>query len=189
MKQTPEQETTAYPLSTAEQIVSSTLFPSTLNDWFNLDLNIRNSESISIYKSKLLSFHPVQTNNIFDSKGPTFRTPLRLALSHLNEHRFWHNLQNYLNRLCSCSLEIEDISHYLLHCHHFSHHRVVLMNSAKSICDNFDSMSDNVKEDSESYFEGNYKLYKKYWKILWIPFWLMFHYWLMSNFLPVIQTT
>ena len=38
-------------------------FPSTLNDWFNLDLNIRNSESTSIFKSKLLSFiHPVQTN-------------------------------------------------------------------------------------------------------------------------------
>ena len=59
MKQTPEQETTVYPLSTAEEIVSSTIFfPSTLNDWFNLDLNIRNSESISVFKSKIY--------NIFD---------------------------------------------------------------------------------------------------------------------------
>ena len=31
-------------------------FPSTLNDWFKLDNNIRNSESIEIFKSKLLSF-------------------------------------------------------------------------------------------------------------------------------------
>ena len=150
MKQTPEQETTAYPLSTAEQIVSSTLFPSTLNDWFNLDLNIRNSESISIFKSKLLSFtRPAQTNiyNIFEPKGLTFLTRLRLGLIHLNEHRFRHNFQDCLNPLFSCSLEIEDISHYLLHCHHFSHHRVALKNSVKSICNNFDSMSDNVKED------------------------------------------
>ena len=92
MKQTPEQETTVYPLSTTEQIVSSTLFFSpTLNDWFNLDLNIRNSESISIFKGKLLSFvRPVQTNinNIYDPKGLTFPTRLRLCLSHLNEHRF-----------------------------------------------------------------------------------------------------
>ena len=118
-------------------------FPSTLNDWFNLDLNIRNSESISIFKSKLLSFiRPVQTNiyNIFDPKGLTFLTRLRLGLSHLNEHRFRHNFQYFLNPLCSCSLEIEDTSHYLLHCHHFPHHRVVLMNSVKSICDNFDSV-------------------------------------------------
>ena len=125
-------------------------FPSTLNGWFNIDLNIRNSESFSIFKSKLLSFIcPVQTNicNIFHPKGLTFRTRLRLGLSYLNEYRFQHNFQDCLNPLCSCSLEIEDTSHYLLHCHHFSHHRVVLMNSVKSICDNFDSMSGNVKED------------------------------------------
>ena len=149
MKQTPEQETTVYPLSAAEQIVSSILFfPSTLNEWFNLDLNIKNSESISIFKSRLLSFiRPVQTNiyNIFHPKSLTFRTRLRLGLSHFNEHRFRHNFQECLNPSCSCSLEIEETSHYLLHCHHFSHHRVALMNSVKSICDHFDSMSDNVK--------------------------------------------
>ena len=155
-----KQETTVYPLSAAEQIVSSILFfPSTLNEWFNLDLNVRNSESISIFKSKLLSFiRPVQTNiyNIFDPKGLTFLTRLRLGLSHLNEHRFRHNFQDCLNPLCSCSLEIEDTSHYLLHCHHFSHHRVALMNSVKSICDNFDSMSDNDKEDLLLYGDSRF---------------------------------
>ena len=84
-------------------------FPFTLNDWFNLYLNIRNSESISIFKNKLFSFiHPVQTNiyNILDPKGLSFLTCLRLGLSHLNEHRFRHNFQDCLNPLCSCSLEI-----------------------------------------------------------------------------------
>ena len=59
-------------------------FPSTLNNLFNLDLNIRNSESISIFKSRLLSFiHPVQTiiYNIFDPKGLAFLTRRRLRLS------------------------------------------------------------------------------------------------------------
>ena len=145
-------------------------FASTLNDWFNLDLNIRNSESFSIFKSKLLSFiRPVQTNmyNIFDPKGLTFLTPLRLGLSHLNEYRFRQNFQCCLNHLCSCGLEIKDTSHYLLHCHHFSCHRVVLMDSVKSICDNFDSMSDNVKEDlllySDSWFNENKS---KFWRQL-----------------------
>ena len=36
--------------------------PSTLNDWFNLDDNIRNSESISIFKSKLSFIRPVLSN-------------------------------------------------------------------------------------------------------------------------------
>ena len=125
-------------------------FPFTLNDWFTLDLNTRNSESILIFKSKLMSFiRPVQTNiyNIFDPKDLTFLTRLRLGLSHLNEHKFRHNFQDCLNPLCFCSLEIEDASHCLLHCHHISNHRVIFMNSVKSICDNFDSISDNVKED------------------------------------------
>ena len=50
-------------------------FPSTLNDWFSLDINIRNSESISLFKSRLLSFIcPVQNNiyNIFDPEGTKF---------------------------------------------------------------------------------------------------------------------
>ena len=118
------------------------IFPSNLNDLFNLDLNIRNAESISLFKSKLLSFiRPVQTNiyNIFDPKSLTFLTRLRLGLSHLNEHRFGHNFQDCLNPLCSCCFVIEDTSHYLLHCHHFSHHCVAVMNRVKSICDNFDS--------------------------------------------------
>ena len=107
-------------------------FPSALNDWFNLDSNIRNSESVTLFKCRLLSFiRPVQNSihNIFDPKGLNFLTRLHLGLSHLNAHRFRHNFQDCLNPLCSCSLEAEDTSHYLLHCYHFSNHRAHLMNS------------------------------------------------------------
>ena len=48
---------------------------------------------------------------------------------------------------CSCSLEIKDTSHYLLHCHYFSHRRIDLMNSVNSVFDNFESLSDNNKKD------------------------------------------
>ena len=112
-------------------------FPSTLNDWFNLDPNIRNAESFSSFESRLLSFiRPVQRSiyNIFDQTGLKFLSHLRLDLSHLHEHRFRHNFQDCLNPLCSCSLEIDDTSNYLLHCHHFSQPRVDLMNSVKSVC-------------------------------------------------------
>ena len=94
-------------------------FPSTLNSWFRLYINIRNSESISLFKSRLLSFiRPNQSNifNIFDPIGLKLPTRLRLGLSHLNEHRFCHTFEDFLNPLCSCSLKIEDNTHYLLHC-------------------------------------------------------------------------
>ena len=109
-------------------------FPSALNDWFNLDLNIRNVGSVSLFKSRLLYFiRPVQRNiyNFFNRKGLKFLTRMRLGFSHLNEHRFRHNFQDRLNHLCSCSLEVKDTSRYLLHCHHFSWNRVDLMNGVK----------------------------------------------------------
>ena len=66
-------------------------FPSTLRDCFNLDDNIRNSESISVFKNRLLLFiRPVQNSvfNIFDPKGLKLLTWLRLGFSYLSEHRF-----------------------------------------------------------------------------------------------------
>ena len=93
--------------------------------------------------------------NIFDPIGLKFLTRLRLGFSHLNEHRFRHNLQDCMNPLCSCSLEIEDTSHYLLHYHHFSQYRTDLMNSVKSILENFESLSGNVKKDGVSRLDGN----------------------------------
>ena len=134
-------------------------FPSTLNEWFKLDDSIRNSESIEIFKSKLLSLiRPVQSNIyiIFDEKGLKLLTRLRLGLSHLNEHKFRHNFHDCLNPLCSCSLEIENTSHYLLHCHHFSNRRIDLMNSVNSIIPNFESMNDNMKKDILLYGDSRF---------------------------------
>ena len=137
-------------------------FPSTLNDWFKLDINIRRSESISLFKSRLLSFiRPIQNSiyNIFDPKGLKLLTRLRLGLSHLNKHKFQHNFQDCLNPLCSCSLEAEDTKHYLLHCHHFSLHWTDLMNSVIPVFDNFESMPDNLKTNillyGDSRFDDN----------------------------------
>ena len=114
----------------------NSFFPSALSDWFELDVVISSSQSISIFKSRLLSFiHPIQTDayNIFDPVGLKFLTRLRLDFGHLNEHTFRHIFQDCLNPLCSCSLETEDAKHYLLNCHRFFQHRIDLINSVKYI--------------------------------------------------------
>ena len=51
---------------------------------------------------------------------------------------------------------MENTSHYLLDCHHFSHHRVDLMHIVKSVCDNFESMPDNVKKDLLSFGDSRF---------------------------------
>ena len=144
-----EQEIAIFQSSAVEQTPSSILFPF-LRDWFNLDDNIGNSESISVFKNRLLLFiRPVQNSvfNIFDLKGLKPFIWLRLGFSRLNKHRFRHNFENCVNPLCSCSLEADDTLHYLLHCHHFNQHRLDLMNSVKSVLDNFKSLSDNTKKE------------------------------------------
>ena len=56
------------------------VFPSALSDWFQLDVTIRHSQSIAIFRSRLLSFiRPIQSDvyNIFDPIGLEFLTRLR----------------------------------------------------------------------------------------------------------------
>ena len=94
-----------------------------------------------------------------------FLTLLRLGFSHLKEHKFRRNCQGCPYPLCCCGLEIDDTSHYLLHCHQFSHHSVYLMNSVKSVCDSFESMSGNVKKDAHLFDMIKSKI-KLFWKQL-----------------------
>ena len=46
-----------------------------------------------------------------------------------------------------------------LHCHHFFHYCIDLMNSVKSVLENFESLSDGVKKDillhGDSRLDGN----------------------------------
>ena len=104
-----------------------------------------------LYKTAFLIF--------LTPKGLKLLTCLRLRFSHLNEHRFRHNFENCINLLCSCSLEAEDTLHYLLYRHHFNQHRLNLMNSVKSVLDNFESSSDSIKKEillsSDSRLDNN----------------------------------
>ena len=85
-----EQGTRVYHHINIGKTALSIFFPSNLNGWFNLDINIRISELITLFKCKLLSFiRPVKNSiyNIFQPKGLKLLTRLRLDLSHLNAHR------------------------------------------------------------------------------------------------------
>ena len=103
--------------------------------WFHLELSIGNSANINAFKQKLLPFIcPLENSifNVFDQEGLKLLTRLRLGFSHLNEHRFGHNFRECLEPLCTCSLETENTSHYLLHCYHNALFCIDLMKSVKT---------------------------------------------------------
>ena len=75
-------------------------------------------------------------NSIFNAHDPVgikYLTRLSLGLSHLNEHKFRHNFKDCLNPLCSCSLEVETVIHYFLHCHYYNIIRRTLLDTVNEI--------------------------------------------------------
>ena len=101
-----------------------------------LDPTIRNTGSFGIFKSNILKFirpTPRSFFNCYNHKGIRLMTRLCLGLSHLCEHKFIHNFQNCVNLLCSCCMNIESTSHFLLHCSLFDDKRITLLSTLNKI--------------------------------------------------------
>ena len=108
----------------------NSFFPSPVIEWNNLDLSIRNSKSLSIFKKCILKFKrpsPSSTHNCFNTKGIKYVTRPRLGLSHLREHKFKHGFLDSLNPIYNCGLDFEKTCHFLLHCPNFMNKRALLL--------------------------------------------------------------
>ena len=111
-------------------------FPATIFEWSNLDPTLRNSESFVNCKNSILKFIRPFPSNVFNYnnyKGIRLMTLLRIGMSHLREHKFKYNLQDCLNPICSCGLDIESTSHFLLHCPIFNDERYTLLSTLNNI--------------------------------------------------------
>ena len=101
----------------------NTFFPSTITEWNKLDLSIRNSASLNVFKGRLLQFVRPLENSVFTCHNPIgikYLTRLRLGFSHLRYHKFKHGFLDAADLLCSCSTAIENTVHYFLACPNFS---------------------------------------------------------------------
>ena len=139
---------------------SNSFFPYCSHQWNELDPAIKNIQSISLFKKALLQFIRPSAMPVFavtDYTGLKLLTRLRLNLSHLNEHKFNHNFRDTINPLCSCSLESESVSHFLLHCPFYSIHRKTLFDSVSAIDNSILNLTDINLVNLLLY--GNSKLY------------------------------
>ena len=102
-------------IKTNHNFFKNYFFPSAIIEWNNLDPNLRNSKSISVFKEKILNFIRPSPNSFFDCHNPKeikLITRLRLGLSHLREHKFKHSFQDTINPLCNCGQDIESSTHF-----------------------------------------------------------------------------
>ena len=122
-------------IKTKHNFFKNSFFPSAIIEWNNLDPNLRNSNSISVFKEKILNFIRPSPNSVFDIRNPKgikLITRLRLGLSHLREHKFKHSFQDTLNPLCNCGQDIESTTHFFLHCPFFINERRTLLSTMHS---------------------------------------------------------
>ena len=118
----------------------NSFLPSAVIEWNKLDLNIRSSESLNIFKKSLLKFIRPSGSSVFNChnlRGVKLLTRLRLGLSHLREHKFKHGFQDTIKLICSCGNDIETSAHFLLHCPHDSNERLTFLNTIRTLIGTF----------------------------------------------------
>ena len=123
-------------LGTKLNFFQNSYFPVGLKEWNRLDIDIRKSDSISIFKKRILSFIrplPSKVSNCHNPQGLKLLTRLQLGLSHLRYHKFKHNFLDTINPLCSCSSDIETTLHSFLYCPNYMEWRNNLLSKISEI--------------------------------------------------------
>ena len=123
-------------IKTKHNFFKNSFFPSAIIEWNNLDTNLKNSKSISVFKEKILNFIRPSPNSFFgchNPKGIKLITRLRLGLRHLREHKFKHSFQDTINPLCNCGQDIESSINFFLHCLFFINERRTLLSTRRSL--------------------------------------------------------
>ena len=104
----------------------SSFYPNCLSEWNKLEPELRLALSVAVFKKKLLSIIRPPAKSVFgiyDPKGLSYLTQLRVGLSKLNFHKFKHNFRDTINPMCPTSDGIEDTEHFLLLCPTFDAQR------------------------------------------------------------------
>ena len=107
------------PFKVRHNFFKNSFFPSVIIEWKKLDLEIRNSDFLEIYKKTLLNFIRRNSNNVRNINNPLelkLLTCLRIGFSHIKEHKFKHNFQDSVDSLCSCGNNIKSTVHFFLYC-------------------------------------------------------------------------
>ena len=113
---------------------SNSFFPFCIKAWNDLSSELRNSVSISTFKQSLIKLYRPKDNSIFNISDP---------VGHLRHHKFRHKFLDTPNPVCSCNIEAESTSHYLLRCLFYSTIRKTLLDNIVEIVGSISNLSDD----------------------------------------------
>ncbi|XP_071133192.1 uncharacterized protein [Mytilus edulis] len=136
------QSTTQYPLRNGQDIIlpfcrltltSQSFIPSTIKLWNNLNIAVRNVDSLPKFKVELKNYD-IRNENQSNLKhylyGPRklniILTQFRCSASFLNCDLFRANIIS--DPTCKCGLDIEDMHHFFFDCPFYLNERAILFN-------------------------------------------------------------
>ena len=102
---------------------SNSFYPHAVKIWNEIGPDLRQSPSLSIFKTNILKIiRPLKRSvfNIFDPIGVKRLFQLRVGLSPLRYHKKRYNFRDTPNDLCHCQVTAETTEHFLLHCDIFT---------------------------------------------------------------------
>ena len=119
---------------TKTQRYANSFFPYCINHWESLDSEIRCSTSVQAFKNKINERIRPEASFICDRYRHGMRrlTQMRVDFSDLRDHRFNHKF-NCPSPTCSCGMEDETNTHFLLSCPRFSAHRQTYLSKISQI--------------------------------------------------------
>ena len=111
---------------------SKSYFPKTIRDWNKLPNDVKQSQSLNIFKTRIRSlYEPLVQNKLYSyghGLSKVNHCRIRLGLSHLNSHLYRYNLVD--SPSCSnpdCGGTTESEEHYFLICPKFNNERRLLL--------------------------------------------------------------
>ena len=128
---------------------SLSFFPSSIKDWNALEEETRNAKNLNIFKTLLLkTIRPKRKEyfGIMDKEGTRLITLLRMGLSSLRKHKFYHNFKDTPFPTCPAHDGVENTKHFLLLCKSFTNTRAALhRNITQILKGNFDGYPNKKK--------------------------------------------
>ena len=145
------------PIAKTERYQNS-FFPYCINEWNGLDKDIKYSPSLKKFKENINTLIRPQESFCCNKNkyGMKLLTQLRVDFSDLRDHRFNHNF-NCRSPICSCGIEDETSTHFLLCCPRYNRLRIDYLSKISGIVKSditvfpLDHLSDILLYGSESF--------------------------------------
>ena len=119
---------------TKTQRYANSFFPYCINHWETLGSEVKSSTSVQVFKNKINERIRPEASLCCsrDRYGMKRLTQLRVDFSDLRDHRFNHRF-NFPSPICSCGVEDETTTHFLLSCPRYSHYRQTYLSKISQV--------------------------------------------------------